>query len=208
MKIREPKMDRQSTSGLRFATLMILAIIVVGLNSIPAWAQSLQRLELGGAFSFVDTNAPPGKCGCFQTLGGAGWVGYSFSPNLAIAGEVGSSHASNINGTAADLTLTSFLAGPRYSLRRWGVFVPFGQVLIGGAHASGALTPTASGTAGSANAFAMAAGGGLDIEAWRHWSFRPLQLDYFLTRFDNGSNNHQNNLRVGMGVAYHFGGSK
>jgi len=83
--------------------------------------------------------------------------------------------------------------------------VPFSQVLLGGAHASGALTPAPSGLAASANSFAMTAGGGVDINLTPHLALRAVQADYFLTRFNNGANDQQNNFRVGTGIVYRFG---
>ena len=65
--------------------------------------------------------------------------------------------------------------------------------------------PEPSGLAGSANAFAMAAGGGVDVELAHHWSVRLVQVDYYLTRFDNAGNDHQNNVPVGIGTAFRFG---
>lgn len=179
----------------------------IGLSAGPASAQ-VARMEVGGEYSFVNTNAPPGGCGCFSMNGGTGWFAYNLFPNIAVIGEIGSEHASNIDHTSADLTLTSFLGGVRYSRRWFGKMAPFGQLLLGGAHASGSLTPTSSGQSGSANAFAMVAGGGMDLEMLRHWKVRLIEVDYFSTRFDNGGNDHQNNLRVSLGVAYRFGGRK
>ncbi len=179
----------------------------IGLSAGPASAQ-VARVEVGGEYSFVNTNAPPGGCGCFSMNGGTGWFAYNLFPNIAVIGEIGSEHASKIDHTSADLTLTSFLGGVRYSRRWFEKMAPFGQLLLGGAHASGALTPTSSGQSGSANAFAMVAGGGMDLEMLRHWKVRLIEVDYFLNRFDNGGNDHQNNLRVSLGVAYRFGGRK
>jgi hypothetical protein len=34
---------------------------------------------------------------------------------------------------------------------------------------------------------------------------RLAEADYLLTTFDNGTNNHQNNLRVNAGVVVRFG---
>jgi hypothetical protein len=31
-----------------------------------------------------------------------------------------------------------------------------------------------------------------------------VEADHLLTTFDNGSNNHQNNLRISAGVVIHF----
>jgi peptidoglycan-associated lipoprotein len=140
--------------------------------------------------------------------GGSGWIAVNFSHSLGIVGEVASQHASNISGSSADLTLTSFLAGPRYTWGHAFHFAPFAQVLLGGAHASGSLAPGSSGLPGSANSFGMIAGGGLDIGLTRHIALRAFEADYYLTRFDNGVNDHQNNLRIAAGVIIRLGGGK
>jgi outer membrane immunogenic protein len=191
----------------RAAILLGFFMSFIGVSARPASAQ-VARMEVGGEYSFVNTNAPPGGCGCFSMNGGTGWFAYNLSPNLAVIGEIGGEYAPNIDHTSADLSLTSFLGGARYSRRWFKEMAPFGQLLLGGAHASGALTPPSSGQSSSANAFAMVAGGGMDLEMSRHWKVRLIEVDYFLTRFDNGSNDHQNNLRVSLGVAYRFGGRK
>jgi hypothetical protein len=54
----------------------------------------------------------------------------------------------------------------------------------------------------------MTAGGGLDIGLTRHIAVRAFEADYYLTRFDNGVNDHQNNLRIAAGVVIRFGGVK
>lgn len=190
----------------RVATMLAASAGFTLLSAPAIWAQNVERMEIGARYSFIDTNAPPGGCGCFSLNGGAAWFAYNFSPGVALVGEGSGAYASHIDSTSNDLTLSSFLAGPRYSRHIGNHMVPFGQILLGGAHASGALTPGASGLAGSSNAFAMAAGGGMDLEVSRHWVVRLVQWDYYLTRFNNEGNNHQNNSRVGVGVAYRFGG--
>jgi outer membrane immunogenic protein len=172
----------------------------------PAVAQSGSRVDVGVDYNYVRTNAPAGDCGCFAMNGGSGWVGFNFSHSLGIVGEIASQYASNISSTGADLTLTSYLAGPRYTWGRSHHFAPFAQVLLGGAHASGSLAPGNSGLAGSPNAFALTAGGGLDISLTRHIALRAFEADYYLTRFDNGVNDHQNSLRLAAGVIIRFGG--
>ena len=170
-----------------------------------ASAQTATRMQLGVNYDYVGANAPPGGCGCFSLNGGSGWFGYNFDRGLALVAEVSGSHAANINGTGSDLTLTSYLFGPRYSRQVRSHILPFAQVLLGGAHSSGALTPSPSGVASSANSFAMALGGGLDIPLTNRFALRPLQADYYLTRFPNGVNDHQYNFRLGAGMIFHFG---
>lgn len=116
--------------------------------------------------------------------------------------------ASDISGSSEDLTLTSYLFGPRFSWHRSEHFAPFGQVLLGGAHASGSFASDSSGFAGSSNAFALIAGGGLDIAFTRHFAIRALEADYYRTQFANGSNDRQNNLRLSAGVFFRFGREK
>ena len=171
-----------------------------------ARAQSGSLVDVGVDYNYVRSNAPAGGCGCFSLNGGSGWVAFNFRRSLGIVGEIASQHASNIYSTGGDLTLTSFLAGPRYTWNGARRFAPFAQVLLGGAHAGGVLAPDNSGLAGSANAFAMIAGGGLDIHLTRRIGLRALEADYYLTRFDNGADDHQNNLRIAAGVIIRLGG--
>lgn len=194
----------------RAAIVLIAVTGLVAFSAPRSWAQNDNRLELGAEYSYVRTNAGPGDCGCFSLNGATGWFAYNFSRSWAAVGEIGGEHASNINGTTGSLTLSSYLAGARYAWRRSDQhrFVPFGQYLIGGAHASGDLTPALDGQPAGSNALAMSFGAGVDARLSRHWVVRLPEVDYFLTRFENGVNHHQNNLRIGVGFAYRFGGGR
>jgi peptidoglycan-associated lipoprotein len=192
-----------------FTKTVALLLLAVGFT-VPrsALAQSGPRVEVGVDYNYVRSNLPAGGCGCFGLNGGSGWVAFNFNRSLGLVGEVASQTASNVSSTGADLTLTSFLAGPRYTWGHAHHFAPFAQVLLGGAHAGGTLAPGSSGLPGSSNAFAMTAGGGVDIGLSRHIALRAFEADYYLTRFDNGVNDHQNNLRIAAGVVLRFGGGR
>jgi outer membrane immunogenic protein len=194
--------------SVKTITFLLLAAGLCAVGSRTAVAQSHFFVDAGIAYNYVRANAPVGDCGCFSLNGGSGWVGFNIARSVGIVGEIASQHASGIVGTGGDLTLTSFLAGPRYTWTKAARFAPFVQVLLGGAHASGSLAPGGSVLSGSANAFAMTAGGGLDIGLTRHIALRALQADYYLTHFDNGTNDHQNNLRISAGVIFRFGGTR
>ncbi|MGD0570886.1 MAG: hypothetical protein ABSA78_21005 [Candidatus Sulfotelmatobacter sp.] len=198
---------KKSTS-IKTVAFLLLALGFEALAPRPALAQRGNLVDVGVDYNYVRTNAPSGDCGCFAMNGGSGWVAFNFSRSVGIVGEIASQYASNISSSGADLTLTSYLVGPRYAWGRAHHFAPFAQVLLGGAHASGSLAPGNSGLAGSANAFAMIAGGGLDIGLTHHIALRAFEADYYLTRFDNGVNDHQNNLRIAAGIIIRFGGSK
>jgi len=109
-------------------------------------------------------------------------------------------------------TVYSYLFGPRISFRNSSRFTPFAQALFGGVHASDV---TASNCAGSGctplpaqSAFAMTAGGGLDIGLSRHFSIRAVQAEYMMTRFSDintGAGASQNDLRLSSGLVFRFG---
>jgi outer membrane immunogenic protein len=198
--------ERSMLGLFRVAIALLIVAGSLSFSTSPVWAQNFERMELGAEYSYIHTNAPPGDCGCFSMNGATGWFAYNASRSWAGVGEVGGEHASNINGTKGDFTLSSYLVGPRYSWRGFRRFVPFGQYLIGGAHGSGNLTPALDGLPAGSNALAMSAGAGVDARLPRHWAVRLGEVDYFLTRFQNAVNHHQNNLRVGVGIAYRFGG--
>jgi outer membrane immunogenic protein len=189
---------------LKIAWLFALMVGMGSLFSASAQAQDAPRVDVGLDYNYVRTNAPPGGCGCITLHGGDGWAAVNVTNSIAIVGQVSGQRASNIEGRGGDLAFTSFLVGPRYSFTVTRRFVPFAQVLFGGAHISGPLAPGKSDIPGSANAFAMTAGGGVDIGLNRHFAIRAAQIDYYMTRFSNGVNDRQNNLRLSAGVVVRF----
>jgi outer membrane immunogenic protein len=161
-------------------------------------AQSTSRFEVAAGYSYVHSNVPPGTCSCFSMNGGDASFAYHFDPALTGVAEISSVHASNIAGSGVtDLTLTSYLFGPRYSWHNHTKFTPFGQVLLGAAHAADPLPGASSGT------FASKVGGGMDYPLTQRFSVRG-QINYYLTHFANGVNDRQNNLQLGAGVVFHF----
>ena len=165
------------------------------------------RADLALGYSYVHSNAPPGGCGCFNMNGGNATFAWPLrSGQFAMAGDVAIAHAGTVSSTGDSLTLSTFTAGVRYlpplehsSLR------PFGQVLLGLAHSSGTLVQVSNpGAANAGAAFAANFGGGLDLRATSRFSIRLAEADYLLTTFNNGGNNHQNNLRISAGVVIHF----
>src|SRR5215472_1352384 len=112
---------------------------------------------------------------------------------------------------------------------------PFGEILFGGAfrHAKTEVTaltsidtpsiPIATPFAGlfpgpatvvkaeltdTQNAFSMKVGGGLDYRFNKHIGFRPLEVDYVLTRFPslfNGAKQNQNSIAASAGFLFTWG---
>lgn len=184
----------------------ILAFSFLSLASVKLLAQAQPSQEIAFDYTYVHTNAPPGGRGCFSMNGGSGSYAYHFGPQFAMLVDIGAEHASKIDSSGDDLTLTSFLAGPRFFYRRpHARFVPYGQALLGAVRATGSLGAANSNGAPSSAVFGSALGGGLEYNLSRSFTLRLAEVDYFVTTFDNRVNGRQNNLRVTAGVAYHFG---
>jgi len=192
-------------NGLPWALLSILGLCASAALAPAARAQvQKSTLELGVDYNYVRANGPPGGCGCFSMNGGNAWAGYRLSDSFSAVAEFSAQQAGNINGSGEDLTLFSYLFGPRYTLEKSERWLPFGQVLLGGAHASGSFEPSLSGGSGSFNSFSMIAGGGLDIDINPRVGIRAAEADYYMTRFPNGVNGRQNNLRISAGIFFRF----
>jgi peptidoglycan-associated lipoprotein len=185
---------------------ILLALLFLSIAPVKLLAQGQPSQELAFDYSYVHTNAPPGGCGCFSMNGGGGSYAYHFGPQFAMVADVEAVHASKIDGTSADLTLTSFLAGPRFYYRRPAArLVPYGQILLGAVRGTGGLAAANSNGEPSSAVFGSTLGGGLEYNLSHSFTLRVVEVDYFVTTFDNMVNGRQNNLRVTAGAAYHFG---
>jgi len=174
----------------------------------PAVAQEVPRWEASAGYTYTRANAGPGECGCFSMNGGSASVAYDWNRWVSMVADFGAQHAGNFLGSGRDLTLASYLFGPQLSYRKSGRFTPFAHVLLGGAHASGSAFSTQAAGAGvslSESAFALKAGGGMDVKLTEFLALRVFDVDYYLTRFPNAVNDRQNNLQVSAGVVFRFG---
>jgi peptidoglycan-associated lipoprotein len=207
---------------IRYQLALLLTVAAVSTTHGLAQASSGQpsttdpkpyRAEIAGGYTYIHSNVPPGGCGCFNMSGGNGtfaWFLPSASStkmgNFALVGDVAVAHAGTVSNSGDTLTLSTFTAGGRYLPRlNNSALQPFGQVLIGLAHSSGTLVQGANPGAGNAGAsFASIFGGGADLKVTPRISIRMIEADYLLTTVDNGSNNHQNNLRISAGIVVHF----
>lgn len=138
----------------------------------------------------------------FNMNGGIGQI--TFSPKwIGLVAEFGGSNVSTLNGLPASGQLYSYMGGPRISFRH-GPLQPYIQGLFGGAHITSSLQTALGST--SANSFAMAVGGGLDLKMSRHFAVRLAQVDYFMTNLTNPASVRftQNNFRYSGGIVFRF----
>ena len=191
--------------------LLITALLLVGASSASAQAPAQESYsgDAAATYHWVRANAGPGQCGCFG-LNGAGLSGsWNFLGPWSVVTEFSTEFTGSAPLTRNSLTLTSYLAGARYRLPQPWLHgrhkpEPFTQLLLGGAHAGGGE----AGIGDASHAFAARVGGGIDVPIRPHFAVRVIQVDYFLTHFANGTNDHQNNLLIGAGIVFHWSKQK
>ena len=199
----------------RIKYTFVLLLTLAAVSSRPAAGQTSQappperplRSDLAIDYSYLRSNAPPGGCTCFNLNGVSANVAFPALPGrFALVGDLTIENIGKVNTSSYSLTLSTFLVGARYLPKlRHSPFQPFGQILAGGAHASGSLILPPNPLAQNATlSFAASIGGGLDVHLNRRFGIRVAQADYYPTTFDNGSNNHQNNFRLSAGAVIHF----
>lgn len=175
---------------------ILLAVLFVA--HIPAQAQeSYPVVEIFGGYSYLSAEV----LGDREGLGTPGFIASIAGnphPNFGIVGEI-SGHYGNVTipgirpDPQFDADVFTFLVGPRFTGRR-GNLNYFGHVLIGGARSK-------IETVDSETDFALAIGGGLDINASKEIAVRLFQVDYLPIR---ASGDTSNNFRFSIGFVYRF----
>ena len=186
--------------------LFLCTAAVVDGQAIPAGGRfNTPRGDVSVGFQHVDANAPPGICNCFGINGFYVSGDYTvLRPWLSIAGTFSRGHGNDISNLGQNLTLMTYMAGPKVSFahRR---FNPYAQALFGGAHGSDSYFPTGTTYTTSANSFAVQPGVGLDINVGGHFAVRAIEASYLHTQFPNGTTNSQNQLTLNAGVVFKWG---
>src|ERR1035441_1150585 len=155
--------------------------------------------------------------------GGSASVAFNVNRYLGLVADFGAYTNSEIKFTGAytstvdvnnsNVAVLTYLFGPRLSFRKYDRITPFAQVLFGGVRANQVILTgcTSSCTLLPAqDAFAMTAGGGLDLRVHRHFAIRIIQAEYLMTRFASyttGTTGAQNDMRLSAGIVFRFGGN-
>ena len=164
-------------------TLLALALFFF---AVPSRAQ---KVDASIGYSYLRL----GGSGGANQNGVSGSVAYNPNRWLGIVGDFGVYHGSP---GGISLNTYTFLAGPRFSVRNPGKFVPFVQALVGGSR----LSASFGGSSGSSNQFAFSVGGGVDIGLLPHLALRP-QVDYIGMR---NFGQTLNCTRVSLGFVVHL----
>ena len=175
--------------------------------------------------------------GGFDMNGGSGQFIYNFNRRFAAVADIGAVTKPNVGIVNVSNTTAFYLFGPRFSYRNHSRFTPYAQIVFGAATRNlsrqldvltgsnipvfpvvtpqnlfpGADTEIRAQVTATQTAFAMAVGGGLDWKISKRFTFRPVSVDYVLTRFPSlltGNDKNQNSIRAGAGIIFTFGEPK
>ena len=172
-----------------------------------AWGLLTPRFEVAGLFSYINFNPPSEHS--FNNYGATGSFTYNANKWLGLVAELGGYRFTRdiyvLPAGATQQVLASikgnqqtYLFGPRLNYRRFEHFVPFAEILFGGAHGSPEMTGD-----NAQSAFGMAAGGGVDVVFTRNVAWRFFEADYLMTNYSGselGPSGRQNNFRIGSGI--------
>jgi hypothetical protein len=181
---------------------LFASLALLGCLSLPRSLPAQDRFVIFGGYSylrapvtaqeqFVCTTMPctilfppPVTVSSTRNLNGFELTGtYRFRVFLGIAADLSGHFGSALNHTSSDVHQYTGLVGPEVSLP--SRVSPFAHLLFGGTHQT----------------VATAVGAGIDLKLMPHLWFRPIQLDYLLTRLNNST---QNQPRLSAGLVLHF----
>ena len=157
--------------------------------------------------------------------GGDTNIAFNLNRHFGIVGDFAGYHAdtltfTQVGGPSRDAGANgyafTYMGGPRLSYRM-PRFTLFAQALVGDANARKVTINHCTGSPSctalpSENVFALAVGGGLDLNLRRHIAFRIIQAEYLMTRFKDpsltsDSNGIRNNVRLSAGIVFRSGGN-
>lgn len=159
--------------------------LFLGILLLPLGAHA-QGYSLYGGYAYTRLDSSP-KAASLN-----GWdasLTDNFASAIGVTVDLSGTYGT-INGVSGS-NFHSFLFGPQ--LRFPAPVSPFVHVLIGGAHVGG------GGVSGTS--LAEGFGGGIDVHGSKLLSFRPIQIDYIHSHFNNTG---QNNFRISAGLVFHF----
>ena len=208
---------------MRKSLLFLAGLLLLAAGTVVA-QDDFPKVETSPAFMYIRTPISGEVKGqsfnqSFNCAGGGGTIAYNVTSLIGLAADLGGCKIfGNTLGPVVGNTISgsqfTFLFGPRITFRSSSRFQPFFEVNFGGDHLS--LSCNNAAACGNQSlgftAFAMTAGGGLDLKLNKKFALRLVQAEYMYTRFGNecalaicSQNNSQNSFRLKSGVVIGWG---
>lgn len=189
----------------------LVAILFLGLLSLPLMAQDYPRAEVFGGYQYLHTGDITVDGSTTQSSQGHnGWdasLRGNFNRHFGLEGDFGGTYAT-VSGV--HWHTYTFTGGPVLFFDAGGKVKPFVHVLFGGFHTS--LSASSGGTTGSISktGFTTMFGGGIDAKVNKAISVRIIEADWLyyhlgdLQPLTSSSISQSNNVRITTGIVFTF----
>ncbi len=194
----------------------ILIIGAAALSVWTAAAEEVPKVGVFLGYEYVRFNSqtdlplwPISGVPSFNGHGGGGQFIYNINHWLSGVFDAGAVTNDAYGDFRTNSTFINFVAGPRVSIRSNKHVTPYFQVLFGGVYGTSSIPinglvdpsspilnvlpnllpdqPVSARFVRSQTGFAMTAGGGIEVKISRHVVFRPLAVDYYMTKLRNAA---------------------
>src|SRR6266568_3282082 len=155
--------------AVQFALAAVLAS-----GAVLSAQEGTPRYEVGLNYSWLHVNSA-NQDRQRTGNGGSGSFAYNINNAVGLVADFGGYANTRINDR-----LLTYMFGPRFSWRH-ARLTPYAQFLFGGAYVWNDVNNVST----TQNAFAMAAGGGLDWTLTPRIAIKPIQVEYVMTQIDS-----------------------
>jgi hypothetical protein len=180
-----------------------MRVVLLGLTFLTSTLFAQEQTSKGEVFGgYQYSNLSDGIA--TKRLSSNGWsagVAYYFSRWMGVKADFGGAYATDNTSSSQPFSVRNYTYtfGPVVSAGRDKRFTPFGEALFGRYHESLAGYPNSN------SAFAMLAGGGVDVKIARQFSVRAVQVDWLYTRPPSAAVFLKaNSVRIGAGIVFRF----
>lgn len=178
-------------------------VLFMILFATPVIRAQAQQLDLAVTYTAARSlKASSGQN--FWMQGGSIELGANVWHGWGAAADVSGMHTTSIGNSGIPISLVTTTFGPRYRWHADKQVSLYGEALVGEANAFRSLFPTSFGSQSDANSLALRIGGGADYRITHRLSARG-NTNWLRTQLPNATNNIQNSLSVGAGLAIRFG---
>jgi hypothetical protein len=179
-------------------------LLLSGTSILRAQAPPSHRLDLSITY-IAERSLKANTSQNFWMQGGSIELGANVWRGWGIAADLTGVHTGSIGTSGLPLSLVTITFGPRYRWHPDQRLSLYGQGLIGEANGFGGIFPTTTGSQPEANGLAAQVGGGIDYRLSDRLAIRMLDAGWSRTQLPNSTDNVQNTLRLGAGIALRFG---
>ena len=166
---------------------ILFTLLILG--SVSVWAaDEFPKAEVFGGFSVLSVKNSDLGSDRWNPVGFQVGVAGNITKNFGIVGDFGGQYKDSAH-------IYEYMGGPRVTARLAKASV-FAHALFGGATIGGSADTESI----SENGFAMGFGGGLDVNANKHFAIRVVQFDWVPVHISGTWFNNQ--IRFGFGLVF------